>query len=120
MKPKIDRNMLDMVPVKHERMDWRGKDDGTSQLLIHRNSPFLRFVRLFMRSAKVVTIDMDAYGTFVWKAMDGERNIHQIGQLLEQEFGEEVAPLYERLCKYMAIMNDNRFIRFLPQTETAK
>ena len=57
---------------------------------------------------------MDSYfdenGSFIWPLIDGEKNIIDLGKLVEEEFGEKANPLYERLAKYFQILDSYGFI----------
>ena len=53
---------------------------------------------------------LDKTVSFVWPVINGEDNVHTLGQKLEAEFGEEAHPLYERLVKYFQILESYGFI----------
>jgi Coenzyme PQQ synthesis protein D (PqqD). len=55
-------------------------------------------------------IDLDEFGTFIWMSIDGERTIYEIAELLKDKFGEKAEPLYDRLIKFMVILENNKFI----------
>ena len=44
--------------------------------------------------------------------MDGERNIIEIGKLVDEKFGEEAQPLYPRLAKFFQILDSYGFIEW--------
>ncbi|MFV0556025.1 MAG: PqqD family protein [Lactovum sp.] len=44
---------------------------------------------------------LDAYGSFIFKQIDGKKNIQELGQLLEKEYEEASDQLYERLVIYL-------------------
>ncbi len=58
---------------------------------------------------RVSHVKLDRFGSFVWKQMDGNRNIIAIGALVREEFGDQAEPLYERLAKFVKMLRDNRF-----------
>lgn len=55
-------------------------------------------------------IELDNFGSLVWKQIDGKKTIYQIGQAVHEEFGEKAEPLYERLSKYITTLQENRFV----------
>ena len=61
---------------------------------------------------RVSHVKLDRFGSFVWKQMDGNRNIIAIGALVREEFGDQAEPLYERLAKFVKMLRDNRFVIF--------
>ena len=105
-------NMLDHVPAKNGKLGTRLSKNGTMQLVVKNDGAFKNFCRYFMHIPEITTIDLDAYGSFVWETIDGKKSIHEIGELMRDVFGTDVEPLYERLCWYMKIMKDNGFVDF--------
>lgn len=112
MKNKIKKqdNFLELIPVIKEGQDWKIKEDGCVQILIPREGLVDKLVRLFVKTPKVMKIDLDDVGSYVWKSIDGKRNIGEIGDILKAEFGEKAEPLYERLGTYINILRNNKFI----------
>jgi hypothetical protein len=43
-------------------------------------------------------------------SIDGERNVYQIAELVRDKFGDKAEPLYDRLIKFMVILENNKFI----------
>lgn len=56
-------------------------------------------------------IKLDSYGSFVWKSIDGNRSVEDIGKMLKESFGDSVEPLYERLCEFISILRENGLIK---------
>ncbi len=105
------RNFLEMVPIKNEKIKWYQLDSGCVQLQIHRDRCLERAVRLLFKTPTTMKVDLDEYGSFVWRAIDGQRNMASIASDFKSTFGEAVEPLYERLGTYMAILRNNQLIR---------
>ena len=57
-------------------------------------------------------ITLEELGSFIWQQIDGEKSILQIGELVQEAFGEKAEPLYERLAQYMKILYGKGFITF--------
>ncbi|MFV9511780.1 PqqD family protein [Tepidibacillus sp. LV47] len=112
MAKKISRkdNILELVPKKTSKYESIITEDGVVQIIIPRNRLLDRIVRMFKNTPKVMRIDLDKIGTYIWKQIDGKRDIQEIGRLLKLEFGDEIEPLYERLITYMNILRNNKFI----------
>ncbi len=89
---------------------WQLNDDDNVQMIISRMGFLDRFVRLFKNTPKTVFVDLDAIGTFVWKAIDNKKNIATIADELENQFGSEIKPVYERLGLYINILRNNHWI----------
>jgi len=107
---KKKNNFLEMVPKRVEKIKWIVLNDGKVQIVIDRNGFFDKLVRFFVKTPEVMRIDLDEYGSYVWKAIDGEKTIYEICEKLKEKFGEDVEPLYERFGTYINILKNNKFI----------
>ncbi|MBW4829064.1 MAG: PqqD family protein [Clostridiaceae bacterium] len=108
---KKKENYLDYIPLKSEKIDWRKREDGLTQLIIYRDSLLDKIVRkLFFTSDKYV-VDLDSLGSFVWDSIDGKKSVYEISKLVKAEFGEDAEPIYDRLIEYMIILKNNKFIK---------
>ncbi|MGF7060699.1 PqqD family protein [Brassicibacter mesophilus] len=105
-----NKNFLEMVPRRVEKVKWIVLDNGKVQIVIDRNGFFDKLVRFFAKTPEVMRIDLDEYGSYVWKAIDGEKTTYEICEILKSEFGKDVEPLYERFGTYINILKNNKFI----------
>ena len=112
-KNKKEENYLDYIPKKSDKIHWIEKEDGLIQIIIYRDSLLEKIVRKLFFTPDKYRIDLDKMGSFIWSHIDGQKNIHQISQLVKEEFKEEAEPLYERLVQYMNILKNNKFIEFM-------
>ena len=60
-------------------------------------------------AARESAIKMDKYGSFVWHAIDDEKDVHQLSKEMESEFPKMEKSL-SRLIKFLEIMKDNNLI----------
>lgn len=109
-KIKKDDNFLELVPKKNKKYEYEINNEGLVQILILRDSFLEKAVRMFFNTPKVMKIDLDPYGSFVWNTIDDTKNIEEIGHALQKEFGEKIDPLYERLGTYINILKNNKFV----------
>lgn len=107
---KGHKNLLDFVPVKNPAIGAEEAEDGHTVLVVPRSGLLERAVRRFRHTPKALHVDLDGYGSQVWRSIDGEKNIHAIGAELREAFGEGVEPLYERLGQFMNLLKNNKFI----------
>ena len=77
---KNEKNYLDFIPVKNPDIEYETDD-----------------------------IKMDKYGSFVWHAIDDEKDVHQLSKEMESEFPKMEKSL-SRLIKFLEIMKDNNLI----------
>jgi len=53
-------------------------------------------------------------GSFIVSLIDGKKSLIEIGEAVKAEFGDKAEPLYERLAKYIQIMESYGFIEVSP------
>ena len=66
--------------------------------------------KLLAKKPKISYIHLDEFGSFVWRQIDGERDIIKIGEAVKEHFGEKAEPLYERLAQYFKILESYGFV----------
>jgi hypothetical protein len=125
-------NILDYIPLRNPEIGWREKAAGDDvsggettparsgqasaggetrvQLIITRTGLLDRFVQRFFKRPASSTVDLDKFGSFVWKQIDGKRSVNDIAEEMRQEFGEEAEPLYDRLVKFLRLLRNNDFV----------
>jgi hypothetical protein len=57
-------------------------------------------------------IFLDDMGKFTWLSIDGNNNVADICNLLEQEYKDQVEPVDERVTKFLMKLYEQRFITF--------
>lgn len=112
MSKKIKKhdNFLELIPKKVDKYQWIEDQDGKIQVIIPRNGLLNKIVRVFKKTPKDYKVDLDSFGSFVFKNIDGHKNVQEIGVLLKNQFGENAEPVYERLTTFMTILRQNKFI----------
>ena len=111
---KQETNLLDLIPEINCR--WERADDGRIYLLVPRfKNKLMRRIGLRLGRSEWVKIFFDEIGTRSWDLIDGNRTVAEIGGVLEQEMGEKVKPVYERLAEFMIILHRNRFVVLRPR-----
>lgn len=103
-------NYLDCVPnraVQHE-LDENGRvillrPKWVKGLLAKYLQP--RLSRPFFR------VKLDLIGAAIWNAIDGVRTIHELADLLYEEFGDEIEPRYERCARFIHSLQEGAMIR---------
>ena len=111
MAKKQKENYLNYIPVRNAQNSWEEKDGLVTIHMVHRGF-YSKIAQTFFHMPRVSHIDLDAYGSFLWKRIDGETTVGALAEALKAEFGKEAEPLYDRLVKYMQILRNNRFILF--------
>ena len=111
-KDIISQNYLEKIPVRPEHIKWSKEENGIVTLEIENKGFFNHVAQKFFKKPKVSYVHLDEMGSFVWPLLDGEKNIIDLGKLVEAEFGEKANPLYERLAKYFQILDSYQFVEW--------
>ena len=107
---KNKENYLEKIPLRASHVRWNADSDGIVTLEIDNKGFFNRMAQKFFKRPAVSYVHLDKMGSFVWPLLDGEKNIIELGKQVEEKFGEDAYPLYERLSKYCHIMESYGFI----------
>lgn len=111
-KEVIKENYLERIPKRPEKYGFSVGEDGIVTLHIENKGVFNTIAQKLFKKPKVSYVHLDAMGSFVWPLMDGEKDITEIGKLVDEKFGEEAHPLYERLAKYFQILDSYGFVEW--------
>ena len=111
-KELISKNFLEKIPSRPAHILWSTDENGIVTLDIENTGVMNRIAQKLFRKPKVSHIHLDEMGSFVWPLLDGEKNIVELGRLVEERFGEKANPLYERLAKYFHILDSYHFIEW--------
>ena len=111
-KLKKGENYLERIPARKDGLEWT-KDENDIVTLNIRNKGFFNFIaqKLF-KKPKISYVHLDEHGSFIWQLFDGQKNIIDIGKEVELKFAEASHPLYERLAKYIQMLDSYGFIEF--------
>ena len=106
------KNFLDFVPLISNKNTWDEKDGNVTIHMVNRGV-YSWIAQTFFKRPKISHLDLDEYGGFVWKQIDGKNTVGEIALLLKEKYGDDAEPLYNRLVKYMQILKNNKFITFV-------
>ena len=104
-------NYLDFVPVINPRNQWKESNSTITIDIVHKGF-YSSVAQRFFHTPRVSHIDLDKYGSFVWRQIDGSRNVGDIADRVKQRFGKDAEPLYGRLIKFIQILNNNKFVLY--------
>lgn len=108
----LPKNYLEQVPVRPTDLVWTTDEEGRVTLQV-QNKGWANWLaqRLFGRP-KISYVHLDELGNFIWPRIDGQKNLIELGELVEAEFGQKAHPLYERLARYFQILDSYGFIHW--------
>ncbi len=116
MKKKKNReaeNYLDRIPARADSIEWRCDEEGMVTLQIENTGWANYLAQLLFKRPKFSYIHLDEMGSFLWPLLNGEEDITALGKRVEERFGEEAHPLYERLAEYFRILDSYHFIKWV-------
>jgi hypothetical protein len=102
-------NFLELVPRKSR--EWEIEDNRVIVLVPKFDSRISRWLLRFMREPNF-KIKLDKYSAFVWKEINGKRNIEKIGLRFKENFGEEIEPLFDRLLIFFRKMENQKLVDY--------
>ena len=110
-KQKIASNFLDKIPTRNPDIGYTVDEKGVITLEIENKGLFNLIAQKVFKKPKISYIHLDEMGSFVWPIINGEKNITEIGEAVDEHFGEKAHPLYERLAKYFQILESYGFVK---------
>ena len=110
-KQKTASNFLDKIPTRNPDIGYTVDEKGVITLEIENKGLFNRIAQKVFKKPKISYIHLDEMGSFVWPIINGEKSISEIGEAVDENFGEKAHPLYERLAKYFQILESYGFVK---------
>lgn len=108
-KKEDKRNYLEFVPVYRPGQEFHTDSKGKVVLEKEWTGFYNRIAQKFFHRPRVSQIHLDAYGTFVWNTIDGQRNVFEISKELEKQY-PNMEKGVSRLIKFLEILRDHQFI----------
>ena len=103
---------MDYIPLKNPNYNWREGETGKVTVEVIHNGIYDRIAQKLFKTPKISNIELDEYGSFVWKHIDGINTIFAISKEVHGHFGEKAEPLLNRLVKFFQILKNNKFITY--------
>ena len=113
MAKKNKENFLDYVPKHNSLFEYQKNKENHVEIKIHNKGIANKIAQFVWRKPKYSFIELDDFGTFVWENIDGRNSIYDIGNRIKEKYGEEAEPVYDRLCQFVRILHNNKFIVYL-------
>lgn len=111
-KEVISQNYLERIPIPKNDLQWETDSDGKVTLIIKNTGFFNRVAQKCFKKPQISYVHLDENGSFVWKLMDGNRDIIKLGEMVDEHFGAAANPLYERLAKFFQILDSYGFVEW--------
>lgn len=103
-------NYLEFVPVINDKFKYEIVEGQVT--VFQENTGFFNVIaQKFFKKPRISQIHLDEMGNFIWPLFDGKRNIFEIADMVDKEFGEKASPLYDRLVQYIKTLESYGFIQ---------
>ena len=112
-KEVISKNYLEKIPACPEAIAWTQDEQGKVTLDIENTGWMNRFAQRFFHKPKVSHIHLDEMGSFIWPRMDGKKDLIALGKEVQEHFGDQANPLYERLAKFFQVLDSYGFVHWV-------
>ena len=108
----ISENYLERIPVRIDSIGWSTDSEGIVTLEIENKGWANRIAQKLFKRPKISYVHLYKNGSFVWPLIDGKTNIIEIGKKVDEKFGEDAHPLYERLATFFRVLDSYHFIKW--------
>lgn len=99
---KNNKEVLNLVFKKSENIEYEVSSEGIVTILEKQDHKVQNFFRkLKFKIPMYKKMELDEYGSFIFLQIDGKKNVKELGIKLEEKYGEESHPLYERLLLFL-------------------
>lgn len=107
---KQNKNYLDFVSSIKESLEWKELESGMIQIKMENAGVFNFIAQKLFGRPRFSYIDLEEFGSFIWKQIDGKSTIFEIGKSVGEKLKDKAEPLYPRLSQYFKILQLHGFI----------
>ncbi len=105
---KTNEEVLNIIYKVPEKVNYEISEEGMVTILEKQDHKIQSFFRkLRFRIPLYKKIELDAYASFVFLQIDGNRTVQEIGKLIDSKYGKDAHPLYERLLLFLNHIETN-------------
>lgn len=106
------KEYLLLVPVINEENTWK-TDENNIVIITKEKSSILSKILYCKKKKEKREIELDRYGSFVWKKIDGKKTISEIINEIIDEMGEEKETACKRATIFFEMLRVHRLINFI-------
>ncbi len=108
-KEQSEKNLLDLSPAHAVKWDTREDDKIVLYKPKYKNRFLVKHLVPRLNNPDF-RINLDRFGSWVWKAIDDQKTVFDIGEQLHEEFGNEIEPVFDRLGLFINRLARSRLI----------
>ena len=99
---KNNEDVLNIVFKKNENIEYEVNEEGIVTKLEKQDHKIQRaFRKLKFKIPMYKKVELDKYGSYIFLQIDGVKTVEELGIKLDEKYGEESHPLYERLLLFL-------------------
>ena len=99
---KNNEDVLNIVFKKNENIEYEVNEEGIVTILEKQDHKIQRaFRKLKFKIPMYKKVELDKYGSYIFLQIDGVKTVEKLGIKLDEKYGEESHPLYERLLLFL-------------------
>ena len=103
MKKKQAANYLEYIPVRNPATEFTQDSAGIITLKKEWTGFYSRIAQKFFHKPRFSKIALDGYGSFIWKSIDGCKDVYALSKELDEAFPDMEKSL-PRLIKFLEIL----------------
>ncbi len=107
---RTSENYLDYIFKINDGLTWTIDESGEVIVEMENKGITNRIAQKLFKKPAISHIHLEGMGSFIFTCIDGNRSVYEIGQMVNEKFGEEASPLYERLSVYMKQLENLNYI----------
>lgn len=111
-KTKKNENFLLLVP-KLTHTNWK-EEKNIVTLFFEHNRRSERILQKLLKKPSVTDVELDEYGSWIWKHIDGKKNVKEIADDFLAKFTKETK-VYERLTVFIGYLYRKKWIQFVAE-----
>ena len=104
-------NYLELRPIRNMKEEVDSDNLVTVLIPKFTHSFAKKYFEPILKSP-VIKLKLDELGSASWLAIDGKKNVYEIGNELIEKFGDKIQPVEQRLTKYLTQLYEHRLITF--------
>lgn len=109
-KKNINPNYMDIILIPNPNQKWSEQENGIVVIDMENKGFYHRIAQKFFHRPRVSHIALDAYGTKVWKALDGEKSVFDVVNYMKEAFPDEESRMLDRVVTFLHTLQKNHFI----------
>jgi hypothetical protein len=112
-KRKIPKNtnFLELTPISNVQYEKITEESGFLQIPRFKSKLAQKFLLPKFQN-KYIKANLDEFGSSTFKLIDGKRNIYEISNILREQHGEKIEPVYERVTKFFGYLYQYGLVTF--------